>query len=303
MADGVLIVDKPADWTSQDVCAKLRGMFHEKRIGHGGTLDPMATGVLPVFVGRATRAVEFVMEGEKEYLAGLRLGLMTNTQDTTGEVLEQRPVSVTREELEGALERFRGDILQVPPMYSAIKIGGKKLYELARKGREVERPPRKVTIHELELLDGRRVREAAPCGGPLEPDTWFLRVRCSKGTYVRTLCHDIGAALGCGGCMSSLRRTMASGFTLAQAHPLQEVLACPDPAALLLPVDGCFAQLPRLDLPPKGTRAVRNGQSVPRPGLAAGEYRLYDGETGEFLALARAEQGRLVTVKSFFSVN
>ena len=302
MADGVLIVDKPADWTSQDVCAKLRGMFHEKRIGHGGTLDPMATGVLPVFVGRATRAVEFVMEGEKEYVAGLRLGLVTNTQDTTGEVLEQRPVSVTREELEGALERFRGDILQVPPMYSAIKIGGKKLYELARKGREVERPPRKVTIHELELLDGRRVREAAPCGGPLEPDTWFLRVRCSKGTYVRTLCHDIGAALGCGGCMSSLRRTMASGFTLAQAHPLQEVLACPDPAALLLPVDGCFAQLPRLDLPPKGTRAVRNGQSVPRPGLAAGEYRLYDGETGEFLALARAEQGRLVTVKSFFAV-
>ena len=303
MADGVLIIDKPSEWTSQDVCAKLRGVFHEKRIGHGGTLDPMATGVLPVFVGRATRAVEFVMEGEKEYLAGLRLGLVTNTQDTTGEVLEQRPVSVTRAELEAALERFRGDILQVPPMYSAIKIGGKKLYELARKGREVERPPRKVTIHELELLDGRRVREAAPCGGPLEPDTWFLRVRCSKGTYVRTLCHDIGAALGCGGCMSALRRTMASGFTLAQAHPLEEVLACPDPAALLLPVDGCFADLPRLDLPPKGTRAVRNGQSVPRPGLAAGEYRLYDGETGEFLALARAEQGRLVTVKSFFSVN
>ena len=302
MADGVLIIDKPSEWTSQDVCAKLRGVFHEKRIGHGGTLDPMATGVLPVFVGRATRAVEFVMEGEKEYLAGLRLGLVTNTQDTTGEVLEQRPVSVTRAELEDALERFRGDILQVPPMYSAIKIGGKKLYELARKGREVERPPRKVTIHELELLDGRRVREAAPCGGPLEPDTWFLRVRCSKGTYVRTLCHDIGAALGCGGCMSSLRRTMASGFTLAQAHPLEEVLACPDPAALLLPVDGCFADLPRLDLPPKGTRAVRNGQSVPRPGLAAGEYRLYDGETGEFLALARAEQGRLVTVKSFFAV-
>ena len=120
---------------------------------------------------------------------------------------------------------------------------------------------------------------------------------------MRTLCHDIGAALGCGGCMSALRRTMASGFSLAQTHPLEEVLACPDPAALLLPVDGCFAQLPRLDLPPKGTRAVRNGQSVPRPGLAAGEYRLYDGETGEFLALARAEQGRLVTVKSFFAVN
>ena len=291
MADGVLIIDKPSEWTSQDVCAKLRGVFHEKRIGHGGTLDPMATGVLPVFVGRATRAVEFVMEGEKEYLAGLRLGLVTNTQDTTGEVLEQRPVSVTRAELEAALERFRGDIFQVPPMYSAIKIGGKKLYELARKGREVERPPRKVTIHALTVE------------GQTEEGDFSLRVRCSKGTYVRTLCHDIGAALGCGGCMSSLRRTMASGFPLAQAHPLEEVLASSDPAALLLPVDGCFAGLPRLDLPPKGARAVRNGQSVPRPGLAAGEYRLYDGGTGEFLALARAEQGRLVTVKSFFSVN
>lgn len=306
MADGVLIIDKPSEWTSQDVCAKLRGVFHEKRIGHGGTLDPMATGVLPVFVGRATRAVEFVMEGEKEYVAGLRLGLVTNTQDTTGEVLEQRPVSVTRAELEAALERFRGDILQVPPMYSAIKIGGKKLYELARKGKEVERPPRKVTIHALELLDERpprsvpiRALEIAERTGERD---FSLRVRCSKGTYVRALCHDIGAALGCGGCMSSLRRTMASGFTLAQSHPLEEVLACPDPAALLLPVDGCFADLPRLDLPPKGTRAVRNGQSVPRPGLAAGEYRLYDGETGEFLALARAEQGRLVTVKSFFAV-
>ena len=163
MADGVLIIDKPSEWTSQDVCAKLRGVFHEKRIGHGGTLDPMATGVLPVFVGRATRAVEFVMEGEKEYLAGLRLGLVTNTQDTTGEVLKQRPVSVTRAELEAALERFRGDILQVPPMYSAIKIGGKKLYELARKGREVERPPRKVTIHAL-TVEGQTGRGTSPCG-------------------------------------------------------------------------------------------------------------------------------------------
>ena len=139
--------------------------------------------------------------------------------------------------------------------------------------------------------------------GQTEEGDFSLRVRCSKGTYVRTLCHDVGAALGCGGCMSALRRTMASGFPLAQAHPLEEVLACSDPAALLIPVDGCFAGLPRLDLPPKGARAVRNGQSVPRPGLEAGEYRLYDGGTGEFLALARAEQGRLVTVKSFFSVN
>ena len=139
MPNGILIIDKPQDWTSMDVCAKLRRVLGERRIGHAGTLDPMATGVLPVFVGRATRAVEFASEGEKEYLAGLRLGQVTDTQDTTGEILEKRPVSVTREELEGALAHFRGNILQIPPMYSAIKRDGKKLYELARAGKEVER--------------------------------------------------------------------------------------------------------------------------------------------------------------------
>ena len=141
MPNGIIIIDKPAGWTSMDVCAKLRGVFHEKRVGHGGTLDPMATGVLPIFIGRATRAVEFAEKSDKEYIAGLKLGVITNTQDTTGEVLEERPVRVTREQLEGALERFRGDIMQIPPMFSAIKINGKKLYELARKGREVERLP------------------------------------------------------------------------------------------------------------------------------------------------------------------
>ena len=153
MPNGILIIDKPQDWTSMDVCAKLRGIFHERRIGHAGTLDPMATGVLPVFVGRATRAVEFASEGEKEYLAGLRLGQVTDTQDTTGTVLEVHPVDVTLESLEAALEPFRGDIQQIPPMYSAIKIQGKKLYELARKGQEVARKPRNITIWELELLD------------------------------------------------------------------------------------------------------------------------------------------------------
>ena len=139
MPSGILIVDKPEGWTSMDVCAKLRGVFHEKRVGHGGTLDPMATGVLPVFVGRATRAAEFAEKSDKEYIAGIKLGVITNTQDITGEVLERRPAQVSRERLETALEQFQGDIMQVPPMYSAIKINGKKLYELARKGREVER--------------------------------------------------------------------------------------------------------------------------------------------------------------------
>ena len=290
MADGVLIIDKPSEWTSQDVCAKLRGVFHEKRIGHGGTLDPMATGVLPVFVGRATRAVEFVMEGEKEYLAGLRLGLVTNTQDTTGEVLEQRPVSVTREELEGALERFRGDILQVPPMYSAIKIGGKKLYELARKGREVERPPRKVTIHALTVE------------GQTGEGDFSLRVRCSKGTYVRTLCHDIGRALGCGGCMSALRRIGAAGFTLADAVTLEAVQAAPEPAALLRPVDGCFRGYDAVEITGRALSRARNGNPFPCPaGVPDGVYRFY-GPGGEFLLLGRCQAGTATTIKSFFEV-
>lgn len=230
MANGILVIDKSAGWTSQDVAAKLRGVFHERRVGHGGTLDPMATGVLPIFIGRATRAAEFLESAEKEYIAGLRLGTVTDTQDTSGTVLETHPVTVTREDVQAALQRFLGPIEQIPPMYSAIKIGGHKLYELARRGKEVERKPRSITIHELELLEG-------------EGTEYVLRVRCSKGTYVRTLCHDLGSALGCGGCMSSLRRTRAGSFTLSQAVTMQQVLdfaAEHDPQELLMPVDAVF---------------------------------------------------------------
>ena len=285
-------MDKPQGWTSMDVCAKLRGVFHEKRIGHGGTLDPMATGVLPVFVGRATRAVEFAADSEKEYIAGLRLGVITNTQDTTGEVLEERPVPVTRENVELALGRFRGEILQVPPMYSAIKINVKKLYELARKGREVERPPRPVTIHAWEVVGQEGQRD------------YTLRVRCSKGTYVRTLCHDIGQALGCGGCMSSLRRTMAAGLTLDNAVTLEAVLAAEAPAALLMPVDACFSSRPRLVLKSlQSEKKIRNGMALHLPTAPGdGEYRLY-GVDGSFLALSRVEGNKLTAVKSFFEVS
>ena len=289
MANGILIIDKPQDWTSMDVCARLRRCLGERRIGHAGTLDPMATGVLPVFVGRATRAVEFASEGQKEYLAGLRLGLVTDTQDTSGAVLEERPAAVTPGELEAVLPRFRGPIQQVPPMYSAIKIQGKKLYELARKGREVERPPRPITIHSLTVED------------VLGPDRFLIRVRCSKGTYVRTLCHDIGMALGCGGCMSSLRRTMAAGFGLEDALTLDQAGEAADPAALLRPVDAFFADREKLVLDPAAERKVRNGMTVVMPRLATGEYRVY-GQNGEFLALCRAGSGKLTTIKSFFQV-
>lgn len=290
MPNGILIIDKPQDWTSMDVCAKLRGVFHEKRVGHGGTLDPMATGVLPVFLGRATRAVEFAAESDKEYIAGLRLGLTTNTQDTTGEAVETRPVTVGREELLALLPQFTGPLEQTPPMYSAVKINGQKLYELARKGKEVERKARSITIHELELLEQTS-----------DPHTYSLRVLCSKGTYVRTLCHDIGQALGCGGCMSSLRRSMACGFPLSAAHPLEEVISHPDPVSLLLPVDRLFQSRPVLKLNAQGEKRVRNGVPLSTPRLKEGEYRVY-GETGEFLALSRCEKGTLTTIKSFFEV-
>ncbi|MDD5883917.1 MAG: tRNA pseudouridine(55) synthase TruB, partial [Firmicutes bacterium] len=209
--DGIVIVDKPQDWTSQDVTARLRRVFHTRRIGHGGTLDPMATGVLPVFVGRATRGVEFFEHAEKTYETVLRLGLTTDTEDITGAVLTETPVSVTDEQIEAALAAFRGEIMQVPPMYSALKVNGQKLCDLARKGKTVERQPRPITIHELTLLE-RGV------------NTLRLRVRCSKGTYIRTLCKDIGEELGCGGCMESLRRVSAGEYTIDEAVPLQELL-------------------------------------------------------------------------------
>ena len=292
MANGILVIDKPAGWTSQDVAAKLRGVFHERRVGHGGTLDPMATGVLPIFIGRATRAAEFAESAEKEYIAGLRLGLVTNTQDTTGEALEEHPVSVTREEVQAALQRFLGQISQIPPMYSAIKINGQKLYELARKGKEVARRPRSITIHELELQEG---------GGA----EYLLRVRCSKGTYVRTLCHDLGAALGCGGCMSSLRRTRAGSFTLEQALTMQQVLefaAEHDPQQLLMPADALFAESLPLIVTMGQAAKLKNGAQIKDWQFAPGTYRVY-AEDGEFLLLGRVENGVLTTIKSFFEVN
>jgi tRNA pseudouridine55 synthase len=288
MPAGIIIIDKPEGWTSQDVAAKLRGVFHERRIGHGGTLDPMATGVLPVFVGRATRAVEFFEHAEKEYVAGLRLGLETNTQDTTGETVAEKPVAVTRQQVETVLRQFVGPQQQVPPMYSAVKIGGKKLYELARQGKTVERKPRDITILELELLDG-------------DGADWSIRVRCSKGTYVRTLCHDIGQALGCGGCMSSLRRTGAGCYSIAQAVTMEALLAMEDPERLLLPVESLFAHLPEYMIHENQCKAVYNGAAVKASALTDGLYRVYAPD-GEFLMVGRAKNGMLSTEKSFFEV-
>ena len=294
MANGILVVDKPAGWTSMDVCAKLRGIFHEKRVGHGGTLDPMATGVLPVFIGRATRAVQYAAESDKEYIAGLKLGVVTDTQDATGNVLEEHPVNVTRDQLWTVLERFYGQIEQIPPMYSAIKVNGKKLYELARKGREVERKPRTIRIDALGVLNET----------PAEGTDYLLRVECSKGTYVRTLCHDIGQALGCGGCMSSLRRVKAAGFTLADSVTLEAVQTAADRVeSLLLPVDEYFVRngwRASATVHPAAEKVLRNGGQVSTPGVEM-ECRVYS-ESGEFLGLGSSEGARLRLIKSFFEV-
>ena len=286
--NGIVIVDKPQDWTSQDVTARLRRVFNTRRIGHGGTLDPMATGVLPVFVGRATRGVEFFEHAEKTYETVLRLGLTTTTEDVWGETVEEQPVSVTRERVEETLESFRGEILQVPPMYSALKVNGQKLCDLARKGKEVERKPRPITIHELTLLE-------------VGENTLRLRVRCSKGTYIRTLCKDIGEALGCGGCMQELRRVSAGEYTIEEAVPLQVLLDTEDPEQYLRGVDTMFRNHPQITLTANQEKRCRCGNQFSVK-LADGTYRAY-GQDGEFLMLAKVEDGVMSTIKSFFDVN
>ena len=247
----------------------------------------MATGVLPVFVGRATRGVEFFEHAEKTYETTLRLGLTTDTEDITGAILEEKPVCVTETQVLSVLEQFKGEIQQIPPMYSAIKMNGQKLVDLARKGKEVERKPRTITIFALDFLGmtGNDVR---------------LRVHCSKGTYIRTLCKDIGETLGCGGCMAALRRTSAGNYTEAEAIPLSKMVDCENPEAFLRSVDTLFAEHPAVTLTEKQALRTRNGNSFSID-LADGTYRAYD-EAGEFLMLAKVDGGIMSTIKSFFNV-
>lgn len=283
--DGIVIVDKPQGWTSQDVTARLRRVFGTRRIGHGGTLDPMATGVLPVFVGRATRAVEFFEHAEKTYETVLRLGITTDTEDMTGTVLTEENVSFTEEQLQETLAAFRGEILQVPPMYSALKVNGQKLCDLARRGKTVERQPRPITIHELTLVERGE-------------NTLRLRVRCSKGTYIRTLCKDIGEKLGCGGCMESLRRVAAGEYTIDEAVPLQTLLDTEEPEKYLRDVDTMFRNYPAVTLTANQETRCRNGNAF-SVSLAPGTYRAYS-QGGEFLMLAKVDGGVMSTIKSFF---
>ena len=282
---GILLLDKDEGWTSQDCVSKLRGILGERRIGHAGTLDPLATGLLVVLVGRATRAASFAEAETKEYIAAFRPGIVTDTQDITGNLLRSSDVLPSEEDVRAALPRFTGELSQLPPMYSAIKIHGQKLYDIARRGGEVERTPRPVTVYSIDYLER--------CGAD-----HMLRIRCSKGTYIRTLCHDLGEHLGCGGCMAALRRTRSGSFSVENARRIAELSRAD--RGTLLPTDTLFSDAAALTLTAAQEKRCRCGNPF-RTDAPDGDTRFYS-ETGEFLAIGRVADGEAVTVKSFFEV-
>lgn len=283
--NGIVIVDKPEGMTSHDVVARMRRIFGTRRVGHSGTLDPMATGVLPVFVGRATRACEFALCDEKAYIARFRLGVATDTQDITGQIINEKPVTVSPDEVIATCAGFCGEIMQTPPMYSALKVDGVPLYKLAREGKSVERAARKITI---DAIDARHI----------DGDEYEISVSCSKGTYIRTLIYDIGEALGCGAAMTALRRTKSGIFTIDRARTIEEIEREPH----LIPVDFMFSEYMAVTIDAAGEKKCRNGAPVPYDAESGRMYRVY-GESGEFLMIAEGnENGALVTVKSFFEV-
>ena len=292
---GILIVDKPTDWTSFDVIAKLRGILGTRKLGHSGTLDPMATGVLPVFCGGASKAVDLQLDHTKAYRATLRLGVRTDTGDVTGTVLETAPVTAGETELQAVLPQFVGPQMQVPPMYSAVKINGQPLYKMARQGVEVERKARPIEILSIQYE-----------GSPAENE-YTLTVKCSKGTYIRVLLEDIAAAMGQKGTMSGLRRTAAGGYTEADAHTLEEIQAAkaagPEALqALMLPVESVFEPLPLLVVDALVEQHLYNGCPTSRYPAADGRYRVRSAD-GRFLGLAQITQGVLRVEKLFVERN
>ena len=304
MFHGMITIYKEAGYTSSDVVARLRGILHIKKIGHTGTLDPDAEGVLPVCLGNGTKLCELIADRDKEYVAVMRLGTVTDTQDMSGEVLRSIPdeevtAMVTESGIEEAAACFRGKISQIPPMYSAVKINGKRLYQLARQGRTVERPAREVTIHELVITK-------------VELPLVTMRVRCSKGTYIRTLCQDIGEKLGTGGTMESLLRTRVGSFTLDQSIRLdeaEEIMKSDEPDRIrdyIMPVDSFFGDAPRATVKQEGLKALLNGNTVKRSltdlprGKEKRDVRMY-GPDGQFCALYSYDPVRdeLKNVKMF----
>ena len=282
--DGIINIYKEKGFTSHDVVAKLRGILRQKKIGHTGTLDPDAVGVLPVCLGRATKVCEFLTDQTKTYRAVLHLGVVTDTQDASGKILQENPVTVTEQEVVQTVPEFEGEQLQIPPMYSALKVGGKKLYELAREGREVERKPREIYIHEIRIEK-------------MELPYITMEVTCSKGTYIRTLCHDLGARLGCGGCMESLERMRVGDFYVEDSLTLSEVenLArenCME--EVLLPVEEVFSEYDRICCPPSLDKRLYNGNPFSfqeLEGPAEGIFRLCDSH-GTFIGIYQKDEKR-----------
>ena len=292
---GVINIYKEAGYTSHDVVAKLRGILKQKKIGHTGTLDPQAQGVLPVCLGKGTKLCDLLADHDKEYEAVLRLGITTDTQDMEGNVLQESSVQVSEEEVRTCILSFQGEQMQVPPMYSALKVNGKKLYELAREGKVVERKARSVTFHKIEVLW-------------MELPKVKIRVQCSKGTYIRTLCNDIGEKLGCGGCMEELLRTRVERFALEDAVKLDEVQKAMEEGtvdSLIFPVDRIFDQYPTAKTTTQGDLLVHNGNRLfsellqEEPEIESGYVRVYDSED-TFIGLFEKKTDQLVSVKMFY---
>ena len=287
---GILLVDKEEGWTSSDVVAKLRGILHERRIGHTGTLDPLATGLLVVMVGQVAKASDYLMHHYKHYTAHLRLGITTDTQDITGKILSEAECAVMPEELQSVFPSFLGESEQIPPMYSAIKIGGQKLYDIARRGGEVERKPRKIDIPLLSLTG-------------MDGEDHILDIDCSAGTYIRTLCHDIGQQLGCGGVMTALRRTASGDFRVEDAHTVSQIAEAVKTGgtdSLLIPVDRAFGEYPAIHVSEEYSERICHGNPVEN-NAADGLYRVYS--ASRFLMLGRQDHGILKIEKAFYGVD
>lgn len=248
---GILVVNKPSGMTSHDVVNRIRRLYGTRAVGHAGTLDPMATGVLVLLLGRAAKASEYAVSGKKRYTARLRLGLETDTEDVTGEIIKSHAVNVSQDEFDAVLPSFIGDIMQIPPMYSALKRGGRKLCDLAREGKVIEREARPITVFSI---DAERIDDT----------DYVLDVACSAGTYIRTLCADIGAALGCGAAMAALERTKACGYSLSDAHTLDELgeMTADERLSLLLPTETLFSSLSKVSLEPFYEKLFRSGCEI-----------------------------------------
>ncbi len=290
--NGIIVINKPKGKTSHDMVYFTRRLTGVKKVGHTGTLDPDATGVLPICIGNATKAADMLTLSDKRYIAELILGKTTDTQDASGEVLTECKVNVSEEEIIRAVKSFEGVIEQLPPMYSAIKQNGKKLYELARAGIEVERKKRKITIYKINIEEI-----------DIENNSVKIDVSCSKGTYIRTLCNDIGQKLGTGAYMNALERTKTGPFELSKSYTVEELMKMKEAGTLetaIIPTDAVFADYPQIVLNEKQTRSITNGIRMSYKGAEGQSYRLYD-ENKRFLCVSKCIEGRLVLEKSFWN--